>query len=643
MRLKLLFMSAAVFFTAGNCISQTLFTYGKYPVSKDEFLRAYNKNNAPVTDKATAMREYFDLYANFKLKVRAAEEMKLDTLPQLRADLDNFRQQVQDNYMNDEKGLSVLMDEAFARSQKDLHVLHFSIPVPEDATATDTARIFKNMKALQSHLSKGGTDYEKIAGDQGAKFSDLGFITVFSLPYNYENLVYSMHPGQVSDPVRSRYAWHIFKLVDERKSIGKWKVAQILLAYPPDADEKVKKDIMTKAESIYAEAKKGADFGKLASQYSEDRYTYLGAGELPEFGTGKYEPAFEDQVLALKRDGEISKPFASSYGVHILKRLGHTDMPMRKDDPVIQFEHKQKILQDSRIEEAKQKFAKEAMKVTGFKLTNAVKEADLFRFADSVLVDLSENKSDSYPISNKILFRFKDGSKKGSDWLNFVRDYKGNASLYQKESDKGLWEKFQNVSILEYYKNHLEEFNQDFAYQMKEFRDGNMLFEVMERNVWGKASADSEGLKKYYSEHMSSYKWPESADVILVTASDDKTAQQTKADLESGKSWKLILEDGNALVQLDSGRYELSQVSDSTSKIKPVDGSYSKFVNNPDGSVSFTKYLHIYPANQQRSFEEARGLVINDYQGVLEKKWLEELRKKYPVKLDEAVFRQMTK
>jgi peptidyl-prolyl cis-trans isomerase SurA len=636
-------MSAAVFFTAGNCISQTLFTYGKYPVSKDEFLRAYNKNNAPVTDKATAMREYFDLYANFKLKVKAAEEMKLDTLPQLRADLDNFRQQVQDNYMNDEKGLSVLMDEAFARSQKDLHVLHFSIPVPEDATATDTARIFKNIKSLQSNLSKGGTDYEKLAGDLGGKFSDLGFITVFSLPYNYENLVYSMRPGQVSDPVRSRYAWHIFKLVDERKSIGKWKVAQILLAYPPDADEKVKKDIMTKAESIYAEAKKGADFGKLASQYSEDRYTYLGGGELPEFGTGKYEPAFEDQVLALKRDGEISKPFASSYGVHILKRLGHTDMPMRKDDPVIQFEHKQKILQDSRIEEAKQKFAKEAMKVTGFKLTNAVKEADLFRFADSVLVDLSENKADSYPISNKILFRFKDGSKKGSDWLNFVRDYKGNASLYQKESDKGLWEKFQNLSILEYYKNHLEEFNQDFAYQMKEFRDGNMLFEVMERNVWGKASADSEGLKKYYSEHMSSYKWPESADVILVTASDDKTAQQTKADLESGKSWKLILEDGNALVQLDSGRYELSQVSDSTSKIKPVDGSYSKFVNNPDGSVSFTKYLHIYPANQQRSFEEARGLVINDYQGVLEKKWLEELRKKYPVKLDEAVFRQMTK
>lgn len=643
MRLKLLFMSATLFFTAGNCISQTLFTYGKYPVSKDEFLRAYNKNNTPVTDKTTAMREYFDLYANFKLKVKAAEEMKLDTLPQLKADLDNFRQQVQDNYMNDEKGLSVLMDEAFARSQKDLHVLHFSISIPEGASATDTAKAFKNIKALQANLAKGGSDYEKLAGEQGSKFSDMGFITVFSLPYNYENLVYNMKPGQVSEPVRSKSAWHIFKLAEERKSIGKWKVSQILLVYPPDADEQVKKDIMKKAELIYADAKKGADFGKLASQYSEDRYTYLGGGELPEFGTGKYEPAFEEQVISLKRDGDISKPFASSYGVHILKRLGHTDMPMRKDDPVIQFEHKQKILQDSRIDEAKQKFAKEAMQVTGFKLTNAVKEADLFRFADSVMVDLSENKSDKFPISNKVLFNFSRGSKKGSDWLNFVRDYKGNPSLYQKESDKGLWEKFQNVSVLEYYKDHLEDFNKDFAYQMKEFRDGNMLFEVMERNVWGKASADAEGLKRYYDDHMPSYKWPESADVILVTASDEKTAQQAKADLESGKSWKLILEEGNALVQLDSGRYELGQVIDSSITTKPTDGSYSRFVSNPDGSVSFTKYLHLYPANQQRSFEEARGLVINDYQTVLEKKWLEELRKKYPVKLDEAVFKQMVK
>jgi len=640
MRMKLfLFMSCCLIVASAQ--SQTLFTYGPYKVSKEEFLRAYNKNNVPAADKEEALRDYYDLYANFKLKVQAAEDMKLDTLPQLKKDLEDFKAQVQDNYLNDEEGLKSLIHEAYLRGRKDLHVLHFSISVPAQSTASDTSTAYKKILEAQRLLSKGNIDYKAVAGNTGVKFSDLGYITVFSLPYIYENIVYNLNPGEVSAPVKVKNTWHLFKLADERNSIGKWKIAQILLVYPPDANDSAKEKIMEKADSVYRLAVNGSDFALLASEYSQDRYTYNTGGELPEFGSGKYEPSFEEQVLKLKSDGDIGKPFATSFGVHILKRISHTDLPNREDDPGLQFEYRQKILQDSRINEAKEKFIRDAKRATGFKLTNRVKESDLFRYADSVLVDLSVNNSATYPISKKVLFSFSKGSKTGADWLNFVRDYKGNPSLYQQENDKGLWEKFQHVSVLQYYKEHLEQYNKQFAYQMKEFRDGNMLFEVMERKVWGKAASDSSGLLGYYSAHQSNYLWPESADVILVTASNEQIAHQTMKELDSGKPWKTILEEGNAMVQLDSGRYELNQIFDHQTKQKPQPGSYSAINHNQDGSVSLTKYIRFYPAKQQRSFDEARGLVINDYQNVIEKEWIATLRKKYPVKLNETVFRQV--
>ena len=135
----------------------------------------------------------------------------------------------------------------------------------------------------------------------------------------------------------------------------------------------------------------------------------------------------------------------------------------------------------------------------------------------------------------------------------------------------------------------------------------------------------------------------DAAERILVTASDEKTVKHCVSQLDQGKPWKQVLEEGNALVQIDSGRYELNQLVDSTIREKPTPGTYSKFTTNQDGSVSFTRFIKLYPARQQRSFEEARGLVINDYQAVLEQQWIARLKKQYPVTINENVFKQLLK
>lgn len=616
--------------------SQTVFTYGNTPVSKEEFLRAYNKNNTPVTDKEKAIREYLDLYSNFKLKVKAAEVLRLDTLPQIQYDVANFRRQVEENYMSDEKGSAKLMDEAFIRMQKDLHVIHFSVTVTEDSL-----RAYQQITAAYNALETGETNYQSIADNSNAKFGDLGFVTVFSLPYEYENIVYALQTGQVSKPYRSKKAWHLFKVVEERKSIGKWKVAQLLFTYPPDASEEVRKATFKKADSVYHLLMNGADFTKIAREYSDDKLTYMNGGEMPEFGTGRYDLQFENEVFKLKSDNELTKPFTTGYGVHIVKRIAFAPTPVDKESAGLQFELKQKLMQDSRINEAKESFAKDIIKLVAFKKMATVKDADLYRYADSMVSSPATANPDKFPISNKTIATFKNGSVDGADWLKFVRDYKLNPEQYKGETNPELWKLYVTFSSLEYYKKHLEEYNVDFRYQMKEFREGNMLFEIMERNVWSKAASDSIGLLKQYQANKASYKWAASADVLIFNCSNEKLATEALDELKKGKYWKEISEMPDAGLQADSGRYELSQITDPGMSGIPKENTFSSILKNTDGSATFVKYLKVYPADQQRSFEEAKGLVINDYQNVIEKEWIDALRKKYPIKMNDLVIKEI--
>lgn len=626
--------------SAAHSFSQTLFTYGNYKVSKDEFLRAYNKNKTPVEDKEKALREYLDLYSKFKLKVQAAKEMKVDTLEQLKYDLQNFRSQVEDGYLADDKGIDALIDEAIQRYQKDIHVYHFSVPLEKDS-----ATAYKALEEVATQLKAGKTGYDAIAKEVSEKItpvkgSDLGYITAMLLPYEIENLVYGLKPNEASKIFRTKSALHIFINTGERKSAGTWKVAQILFALPPDASEE--KITATKhiADSLYNLADFGADFGELAKKYSDDKLTYMNGGDLPEFGTGKYDPFFESKVFSIEVDGGLAEPFMTKHGIHVVKRLRHFDLPADRSDEDFTYNLKQQILKDSRSDKVKEDFTKQVLTATGFKRNPQIKDEQLFRYADSVTVNNAVKK---YPISKQVIFSFAKSNITGNDWLNFVKDYKLNAAVYKGEDNKALLDKYIKTASTEYYKKHLEEYNADFSYQMQEFKEGNMLFEIMERKVWGKAAADTDGLKKYYAANKSNYLWAESADVLLFNCGDKKAAEDAIEGLKAGKDWHALAEESDGKVQSDSARYELAQLPVAAGSSLTAGSITAPLINETDNTASFVKVLKVYPAGQQRTFDEAKGLVINEYQAKLEEEWIKELKKKYPVKVDEAVFQSLLK
>jgi len=235
--------------------------------------------------------------------------------------------------LNDAQTYKMLTDQAIERSQSDLHVIHYSVAI-DPSIVGDTTEKYQGIKNVYNQLIAGKTEYETVVNNKDVKYSDLGFITAFTLPYQYENIVYSLKVGETSKMYRSKTAWHIFKLIEKRKSAGKWKVAQILFTYPPESDEENIAKTKRLADSVYNLAKEDSNFGELAREFSDDKLTYLNGGEIPEFGTGKFDPVFENEVLKLKKEGEISKPFSTSFGVHILKLISHTETPSSKTDDI---------------------------------------------------------------------------------------------------------------------------------------------------------------------------------------------------------------------------------------------------------------------------------------------------------------------
>ena len=640
--MKKIFLGLLVTSFAFIVNAQTLFTYGSNAVSKDEFLRAYNKNKTAVTDKSKALRDYLDLFIKFKLKVKAATDMHLDTLSTLKSDLQNFRSQIEEGYLTDDQEVSRLVQEAFIRSQKDIHILHLFIPVPTDAKGADSIKYSKAAQDAyaaamqQKSFAQISDDLKK--SSVKADWADAGFITVFTLPYNYENIVYQLKPGEISKPFSSKNGYHLFKNVEERKAAGKIKIAQILISVPVNSTEIEKLQAKKLADSVYQALKSGADFAEMARNVSNDKMTFITGGELPEFGVGKFTPAFENRAFAMQKDGEITAPFETEFGYHILKRLSQTPVPTDKNEAYA-FNLKQQLQEDPRMQLARDKFLNDVLKKTHFKKNANLNMSDLFKLTDSFLV-ADKIKPVGAVNGNTVLFSFDNSTVKVSQWLDFIKEYKNTSGAYKGETDKQLFEKYISNSAFDNYRKRLQQFNPDFKYQLQEFKEGNMLFEVMERNVWSKAAGDTTELKKYFDREPNKYIWGESADAILVSAASERIAKEAAQQLKASKDWKQIVDDNNPQLQADSGRYELKQLP--VDKIKIAEGFISDpVVNSADGTASFVKILKLYPANQPRNFEEARGLVINDYQNLLEEKWLQQLKKKYPVKINEQVFQSI--
>ncbi len=646
---KLFLIAAAFIYLAGTASSQTLFTYGPYSADAADFMRAYNKNNVSATaNKAKSIQDYLDLYIKSRLKIREAYNRKYDTLYQIKNEVGNLRLQIAENYMTDPGMQERLANEAFQRSLKDIHLAHIFISSRNASGQADTAAAATKRDLVLERLKK-GEDFlmvaQQVSDDPAAKTNkgDLGFITVFTLPYEFENVIYSTPVGKYSSVVRSKIGYHIFKNIEERKAVGKIKAQQILLAIPPSADDAIKKQIASRADSLYKRIMAGENFNTLASVFSNDYISGTAGGLLPDIGVGQYDPAFEAALWALPKDNAVSKPFLTSHGWHILKRVSVKPVITDPKDKSNRQDLLTRAMGDTRWQSSRDFIYAEVTTKGGYKRYPYNEDA-IWNFTDSILDHKPLTPAAKLIGLGTPLFVIGDSIYKTGPWVNYANAYRfrqdgsGSRSYSQVRDD---WEK---NAMTEYYRDHLEDFSPEFRNQMEEFKDGNIFFEIMQQEVWNRAQTDTAALMELYEKNKQHYLWKQSADAIIFFCSDEMVAKEVYELVKKDpKNWKKIAGNYPEKIVVDSSRFEWDQIP-SIGKTTPKTGLLTKpLVNSTDNTASFAYIVNVYTQPLQRSFSEARGLVISDYQNILEKQLDEQLKKKYPVVIDQKVLAGISK
>jgi len=630
--MKALITAFSLLLVSTNVPAQTIFTYGNKQVGKQEFLTAFNKNPGKTTDRKSALNDYLGLYINFKLKVQAAYDAKLNESESFKSELRNFKRQLAEGLINEEADSKKLFAEAHERSKKDIHVAQIFIPYTRDTAnallqANNAIAQLKEGKSFEAILNTYTTD-EETKKNHG----DIGFITVFTLPYAVENEIYGLKLNQSSTiPFKGKYGFHIFKNIGERKAVGRRKVAQILIALPVDASEDLIKIKHAMADTIYQIISRGQQtFESQVARFSNDLHSANNNGLMPEVGIGQYDAAFEEKLYSLKKVGDILPPIKTSYGFHILK-LVEDIAPAKtaEEDEYVKL----KVESGDRLAQAKDQRMKKWQQLSGFKKAG-YNESAVYAYVDSFLkgrpYSITFKKPDSvllFSVSDRSYF-----SKDFQDYATMLNHSDNNLSL--KPLPVQLKE-FEKAKCLEYYRDHYDEFNAGMLKQIKEFEEANLLFVSMEKNVWGKATEDSTVLKNFYLAHTDKYIWDKGVSGILITTSNKQAAKNVAEKIgENVNNWRSAVSKFGGIISADSNRYEYGNLP-IKQKIEHKEGFVSDIEKaESEDLYSFFVVTKVYDTVSKRTFEDARGLVINDYQNKLESEWIKTLKEKYPVHIN---------
>jgi peptidyl-prolyl cis-trans isomerase SurA len=419
-------------------IDSVLFTYGTDKVFVDEFKYVYEKNNPNAADlySQKSLEEYLNLYINFKLKVKAAKELGLDTGRSFQSELEGYRKQLAQSYMSDHNVTENLMAEAYERSKKELKTSHILLALKADASPADTLKAYQKLMGVRDEILK-GLDFadaaRKYSEDPSVKDNggSLGYISAFSTIYEFETGAYNTPIGKISKPVRSKFGYHLIKVEAEREARGLVKIAQILLKVPKFGEQAQQEKIKKTTDSLYALIKGGASFEDLANKYSEDK------------------SEFEDAAFALNTIGQISKPVLTKYGWHILKLTGRKNIGSYKDS---KNDIKRKVEKDARSAVAKKVFIESLQKDYNFSEIPGAKEQFTGLLSDSISQGnwtANAYKNNRTPLFNvstkaKLINEYHDGMllfeiTNQKVWEKAIKDTLGLKEYFEKNKDKYVW------------------------------------------------------------------------------------------------------------------------------------------------------------------------------------------------------------
>lgn len=616
-------------------------------VSAEEFKWLYQKNNSGL--QQSGIEEYMDLYINLRLKVEAAEEAGMHKRQSFINELKGYRKQLAKQYLTDSEAKEKILKKAYERYKTEINVYHILVKCPANAPPADTLQAYRKAKSIKQRLRL-GEPFEAVAkgasDDPAAKLNggNLGYLTVFQTPMSFENKMYEMSPGEISEPVRTSMGYHLIKVQDKRKNRGRIKVAHIMKAAPPGSTQQARDNAKEEIDSLYNLLEKGADFADLASENSDDRRSAQNNGVLPWFGSGEMIHEFSVAAFELLRDGEYTPPVRTVYGWHIIKRLDKKVFPA--------YEEAKKLLEsklpDSYLQSlTKLSFADKLKEEYNYELNPSSLEW-FYMHADSSL----RYQRDYEALNNvpdKVLYSFADERCSMPDFASYIRQNHDQAPVYEPaEFINKLLEKKVYEHLTAYESSVLEDKYPEFHFLMNEFYDGILFFEISDSLIWKRSRNDSTGIMEYYDKRKDEFTKEAYADLRLYTISDDAGRRHTrkikrairrfhKRDNYYEKIMEKSTFGGDTLLQAEEKSFKRSNSFLKNNNIKWKEGLQE--VTNMNGTI-VVDILEIH----ERKYKEAESIMnilVPDYQEYLESQWIRKLKNTYPVELNKKMLKRI--
>lgn len=660
--LALLFAAFAV--QAQVSDNDVLLIVGDDTTTVGEFKRMHAKNarQTQMVSYHQSLRDYMDLYVNFRLKVKAAEDAGFDTVGYIQDELHNYRVQAAEPYMMDSELKEKLVREAYDHFGYDVRARHILFQLSESAKPEDTLKTYRLAMAVRDSILK-GADFAEMAykhSDEIARRKkrgpveftgregDLGYFTAFGMVYPFEQAVYNMKVGEISKPVRTRFGYHIIKLLDKQKALGKVSIAHILVKETAaDTTEGAKAAVKDKIDEAYDRLEQGDMFEMVARRYSEDAATVDYGGVLPEFTVSRMMPEIVAAVYGMK-PGTYSKPIHTRLGwqiIYLYNTTGVDDLEVLRPD----IEYRISSNRDMRAEMPLQSFAYRLMRENNMKENPEVFSQFLKKLVTDDVVKGRWVFDSTNKMYDKTLFVYDGKNVPLRDLGRYVAEKQRPASGTKESVVNKMYHNYKNTYAFQDELLKLDDKYPEFKELMVEYRDGIYLFEMMNDKVWTKASLDTVGLEKFYEAHKSDYMWPKKADAVLVIydvreAATEKVRKWINKAYAAGKTDAAQLQIeadkkfGKGAVRVEEGTYAPGE-SMFLDRIAWEEG-VSNDILSGESLKAFAVIRGIIP-ERQKKLEEVRGLAITDYQNYLDKTWIEELKVRYPVLINETVFRQL--
>ena len=643
--LLLLFLFIAYFNGNAQNKKNVLLTINSNPVYSSDFTKVFNKNlDLVVEESQKNVAGYLDLFIDYKLKITEAYAQGLDKNQQYIKEFKKYEDQLAKKYIYDKRIVSKLVEEAYDRSLEEINAEHILVLSNLNDSPNDTLKAYNKIKEAHVKALKGENftslviEYSEEPGAKKSK-GKLGYFTAFQMVYPFENTAYNTNVGEISEITRTSFGYHIIKINDRRKKKPKINVSHIMIF---SNNDKKAEDPEERINELYAMIMQGEPFENIAKQFSEDKNTGVKGGQLKTFGPGDLKaPKFENAAYSIKNEGEIIAPIQSAFGWHIIRLNEKFSIPSfeeQKDDI------EKKVKGGARALIVTQAINNKIIKKYGFKegesyisyFNNYVNDSILSRKWTYSSIPLTENQ---------ILFTIGDHDVTYTDYAEYLRDNQKTIKKYANKESLliDMYVRFKNETLKNYFKERLEVENKEYATIINDYRNGLLVYDVMNKNIWQIAKIDSTGLKNYYEKTKNNYNWKKRLDVDIYSSSDEITTKQVQTLLmrgeESATIKKQINSEGKINVITVSDVFEIDQ-SELPEDLIPEKGVSDIKLN--DGFYVVVNIKEVIEPTL-KEFDEVRGTVISDFQTEIEKKWMQSLRDKYEVKINNKSLKKLKK